>query len=954
MYIAEQAHRVRKVAPSGVITTVAGTGVTGYSGDGGPAAQAQLAGPFGVAIGLDGTLYVADTVNNRVRRVGTDGVITTVAGDGTAGFAGDGGPARQAKLRKPRGLVVERDGGLVVVDTENHRVRRIDANGIIRTIAGTGIQGAAGDGGPATAALLNNPTAVAAAPDGSLYIADGAGYRIRRIGSDGVITKVTGATDLTAIREGVPALTAEVGSIAQMQVGPDGALYLVEMHSASNRVRRIAPPPMAGVSIGEMVLPSENGREAYVFSGVGKHLRTIDTRTGATLYQMHYDAAGRLAAVVNVDGDTTTIGRDATGNPVTITGPFGQTTQLAVNADGYLEMVTNPAAEVVVLSYGTDGLLTGLNDALGRAHVFTYDAMGLLVKDEDPAGGSKTLTREKEPGGYSVTVTTALGRSTTHHVVTLPTGTPQRTVELPSGLAGSAIGGAGSAVTTTRPDGRVLSWTPAPDPRFGMLVPLVTSQVLTTPGGRALAITRSRVATLLDPNDAMSFTSITDTTTVNGKSFIEVFAKAPRTLTRTTPEGRQVTTTLDSKGRVVQISVLGVLPVQLAYDAHGRLETATQGTRTLTRVYGPDGFLQSVVDPLAHTWSFTPDAVGRVLAETRPDGEEVLFTYDDAGNGLSVTPPSQPSHLFTYTPVDLQASYSPPDLPAGPTPTSWSYDVDRKLTLVTKAGGAAVSYGYDAAGRQTSVTFPDGTITRTYDAATGKLATVTGPAGVTLSYGYDGHLLTDMTWSGAISGTLHRTYNNDLRVTTETVNGGSAVSFAYDDDGLLTGAGGLSLTRDAQNGRVTGTSLGAVVESLIYDAFGAVEQRALTAGGMPLFSVTYVRDAVGRLVERTETFLVETHSDGFVYDLAGRLTDVYRDGALTAHYEVDENGNRLSRTTAGGSVVGAYDDQDRLLSYGGVTYAYQDSGELLSRMDTATGATTLYGYDAIGNLHLQG
>jgi sugar lactone lactonase YvrE len=142
LFIAEQGgHRVRKVAPDGVISTVAGTGVAGSSGDGGPAAQAMLSGPFGVAVGLDGTLYIADTVNHRIRRVGTDGVITTVAGDGTPGFAGDDGPATLAKLREPRGLTVERDGALVLVDTENHRVRRVDANGTIRTIAGSGAQG---------------------------------------------------------------------------------------------------------------------------------------------------------------------------------------------------------------------------------------------------------------------------------------------------------------------------------------------------------------------------------------------------------------------------------------------------------------------------------------------------------------------------------------------------------------------------------------------------------------------------------------------------------------------------------------------------------------------------------------------------------------------------------------------------------------------------------------------
>ena len=549
-----------------------------------------------------------------------------------------------------------------------------------------------------------------------------------------------------------------------------------------------------------------------------------------------------------------------------------------------------------------------------------------------------------------MTVTTALGRSTTYRVGALSTGATQRIVELPSGLAGTSVGGAGGAVTKTLPDGRVLSSTPGPDPRFGLLSPFVTTEVLTTPGGKTLSIARSRAATLLDPSDAMSFTTLTDTTTVNGKSFLEVFAKAPRTITRTTPVGRHVTTTLDNKGRVVMMEVGGVLPVQLAYDAHGRLETATQGPRILTRGYGPGGFLANITDPLGQMETFGVDAIGRVLSETRPDGEETLYDYDAAGNRTSVTPPGRPDHVFGYTPVDLQASYEPPDLLTGPAPTSWSYDLDRKPTLMTKAGGVDVGFGYDDAGRQTSVTFPGGVITRGYDPTTGKLATVTGPAGVTVSYGYDGHLLTDVTWAGAVAGTLHRTYNNDHQVTSETVNGAGAVSFGRDDDGLLTTAGGLTLTRDAQNGRVTGASVGIVAEGLGYDAFGAVEQRAVTAAGAALLSTTNVRDALGRIIARIETIQGETHTDGYVYDAAGRLTDVYRDGLLAAHHELDDNGNRLSRTTPGGAVAGSYDDQDRLTAYGGMTYAYLDSGELLSRMDTATGATTLFTYDATGNL----
>ncbi|MGK4006806.1 RHS repeat-associated core domain-containing protein [Sorangium sp. So ce1036] len=953
LYITEQrGNRVRRVAPDGTITTVAGTGAAGYSGDGGPATLATLRHPFSVAVGLDGSVYIADRGNHSIRRVAPDGIMDTVAGTGASGFGGDGGPAEAAVLRDPRSVALQRDGSVVVVDTGNDRVRRIDVQGTIRTIAGTGAPGSAGDGDLAVRAQLRGPVAATVGHQGELYVADDYGYRVRRIGTDGVITTIAGRDNLGTppVQDGQPAAGAYLGLIGQMHVGPDRDLYLAEMNDGVNRVRRIAPPPMAGASAGEIVIPAEDGDEAYVFDGSGKHLRTVDTRTGATLFQMSYDSSGLLIAIADVDGDVTAIERDARGTPLSITGPFGQATQIALNADGYLWTVTNPAAETVTLTYGTEGLLTGLKDALDRTHTFTYDAAGLLVRDEDPAGGRKSLTRAEEPGGYGVTVSTALGRSATYHVQSRATGALARAVDLPSGLRGTATGGAGSAVTMSLPDGRALTWTPGADPRFGMLSPFARLATITTPGGRTMSIERSRTADLANPADALSFSSLVDTTTVNGRSFVEIFSRAERTVTRTTPAGRQVTTTLDNRGRLVKIEVPGLLPVDLTYDAHGRLEATAQGGRTSSRGYGLNGYLDRVVDPLLQATTFMTDAVGRALTETRPDLEQVTFGWDAAGNQTSITPPGRPSHQFSFSPVDLLASYAPPDLPGGPAATTWGYDVDRKLGGITKPGGAAISFGHDDAGRRTSATFPGGSITWSYELATGKLAGVSGPAGVSVTYGYDGHLLTDVRWSGAVAGAVYWTHDDNFRVSSESVNGAFVVSFMHDDDGLLTAAGDLVLSRDPQNGRLTGTTLGNVTETVSYNGFGELVRREAKIGGVTVLLVEYERDALGRILERTETIEGETRVKGFEYDPAGRLVNVFLDGALAAHYDLDANGNRLSRTSAVESEAGTYDDQDRLLTYDTKTYAYQDSGELRSRTDTATGETTLFDYSPLGHL----
>ena len=184
VYIADSYHhRVWKVTPDGIITTFAGTGHHGVSGDGGSATHATLSLPSGVAVADDGTVYIADLFNHRVRSVSPDGTIATLAGTGNNGVSigqrGDGGPATAAQLGWPYDVAVDGTGTVYIADEINHRVRKVTPDGIIATIAGTGTAGDRGDGGPATAAQLNQPSAVAVASDGTLYIADRGNNRVR-------------------------------------------------------------------------------------------------------------------------------------------------------------------------------------------------------------------------------------------------------------------------------------------------------------------------------------------------------------------------------------------------------------------------------------------------------------------------------------------------------------------------------------------------------------------------------------------------------------------------------------------------------------------------------------------------------------------------------------------------------------------------------------------------------
>ena len=236
--------RVRKVDPSGIITTLAGTVERGFSGDGGPANQAQLSRATDVALDSAGNIFIADSHNHRVRKVDPAGIIATVAGTGERGFSGDGGPATEAQLSYPGALAVDSSGNVLVED--GFRVRRIDPSGIITTLAGPGEEGVLGDGGPATEERLSFVSGLAADASGNVYVASRLHRRIRKIDASGTITTLVGTGEAGISGDGGPAAEAHLWLPTSVAVDGSGNVYVTEY----NRVRKINPSgiitPLAG------------------------------------------------------------------------------------------------------------------------------------------------------------------------------------------------------------------------------------------------------------------------------------------------------------------------------------------------------------------------------------------------------------------------------------------------------------------------------------------------------------------------------------------------------------------------------------------------------------------------------------------------------------------------------------------------------------------------------------
>jgi sugar lactone lactonase YvrE len=234
-----RSHKLRTIGPDGTITTVAGNGTAGYGGDGGPATSAMLNYPSAVWGDGQGNLFIADAVNDRVRKVDSSGTITTVAGTGTGGYGGDNGPATDARLDAPIVVLGDGTGNLFISDYVNHRIRKVSSSGTITTVAGTGTAGYGGDSGPATAAMLNHPIGLAIDDGGHLLIADSGNYLIRKVDPTGTITTVAGDGGLGSVGDGGPATDARMFDPKQLTMDARGDLFIAD--SGNCLIRKITP-----------------------------------------------------------------------------------------------------------------------------------------------------------------------------------------------------------------------------------------------------------------------------------------------------------------------------------------------------------------------------------------------------------------------------------------------------------------------------------------------------------------------------------------------------------------------------------------------------------------------------------------------------------------------------------------------------------------------------------------
>jgi RHS repeat-associated protein len=999
---------IARLTPDGIWHVILGLNVSSpatLQPDGTPAQNSAMtsAGRVTMAVGPDSSVYfttfwgpINGTNYSMIRKVAPNGNLYTVFGAPGA-LAATGGPPwntlyGSSAFSAPYGggpieaIAVGGDGTVYVSPGEfgdGGGMFQISTGGVIlpfltagpETGAGAGynpsdtndaalIQGDEGRLATEVTSGADATQTIAVGPDGSVYFTPDT-FIVWRVNPNGILQRVAGRygnTNYSAPNfpiDGADPLNTYMYPVEALAVTPSDTLaeattelppYVLLYPGRSSQQGLLAP-------IETQNIPSEDGSEVYVFDQNGRHLSTLDSLTGAAKWTFGYDTDSLVVTMTDLAGNVTQIQRNGAGQPTAIIGPYGQTTTLGLDANGFLNKVSNPANETTSMNSTSGGLLSSITGPLGDTYRVSYDSLGRVTQVSDPLGGgwTDTVTNLTFLGtgyaGVDVDCTNSVGDTLYRQLILLPNGNTTATYYSGSNTTGQSILELNGNEWDNFFNGSTFYVGVGADPRFGSQVIVPTLVISQLPSNIVNTVSIQRSAGLAINGDPLSVTGLTNVTTVNGNSYTSIYTASNLTTVTTSPAGRSSQTVLDSLGRLRLHQDPGAPAVGLAYDGQGRMISSTNiisiGLRQTTVSYNAFGQVSNFTDALGQSTSFTYDAAGRMSSLTSPDGSTTGYTHDSEYQLTSVTPPGRPAHTFQRNAVGLLAKYTPP-LVGSDDSVGYQYDTERNLTQVNFPDGQVMSFQRGQAGRIDAVTVGAGpTLTYQYGQQAGSgfflVTNISSTTGDAFQLGYTGSLITSLGWTGTVTGNVAVQLGSDLLPVAKSVNG-SAVNYAYDNDRLLTQAGNMSITRDAARGGIKATALGAVTDQREFDDRGLLTNYVASVNGTAIWSLSLSHDLVDRLTNKVETIGGQTQTFRYVYDLGGRLQQVWLNGAVSVTYTYDINGNRLTRNTE----TATYDAQDRVLTYAGANYTWSPNGSLLSASDG--GQTSTYTYDVRGAL----
>jgi RHS repeat-associated protein len=691
---------------------------------------------------------------------------------------------------------------------------------------------------------------------------------------------------------------------------------------------------------------STASRMPYKFDSEGKHIATIDLDTGKELIRFNYNELDQLINMVDQFGNTIVINHDNEGKVESIVAPDGQTTGLYINNLNNLKSTNYENNTEFVFTY-EGSLLTEKLDRNGNTFVHKFDDNGRVTQTTDVEGGQWDFFDDKTQYGENrYGFNTAEGQLYETIRSVLENGDIQK--------------------VTTHKDGSIVTQILQADQLKETILSKGVSTVIDKVIDEKTQDETPSVITVTQPNGLTNVTGLQKVYGENGADTSQhtvTLSMNNRTSTVVTNAKAGTVITTSAEGRISQqISDVDTLQLKTStssgltdtsyeYDARGRIHYIITGDRTTIYDYSDAndrGNVSSITAPDGKITYFDYDLMDRVTKTIYPDGHATQTEYDNTGNAKTLVVPTIQEHGFTYSGVNKVKTQS---TPLNET-TGYVYDADRRLTQIDLPSGQAITNGY-LNGKLDKTTTPEGIIDYSY--INGNQLSAINEGSEALTYGYNGNLLTSITYDGELSSSIQQGYDTNFWINSLTYAGAST-SLGYDNDGLLTSLNGLTIARHPLHGLPTQVSNSKLNQVMEYNGYGESKGRTTTVNNKRSYDYGLTYNLIGQITGKTET-LADGTNNTFVYgyDDKRRLISVLKNTVQVESYDYDANGNRELKSSVWSGItdqVASFNIADQQQSDGDTQFEYDTNGRLSKKLNPIDGGTAIeeYAYSSQGRL----